>query len=93
MQNNNDDRLWQTAKARANFKRSVFSYLVINTFLWAIWYVTAGRKGINTDLPWPVWPTLGWGLGLAFQYFKAYNGDKDDLAIKEYERLKEEQNR
>lgn len=93
MQNNNDERLWQIAKDRANFKKSVFSYLVVNAFLWAIWYVTAGRHGINTDLPWPVWSMLGWGLGLAFQYFKAYNGRKDDLAIREYERLKEEQNR
>jgi hypothetical protein len=43
-------------------------------------------------MPWPVWPMLGWGLGLAFQYFKAYNGNKNDLALKEFDKLKQQQN-
>jgi hypothetical protein len=31
---------------------------------------------------------LAWGIGLAFQYFNAYHGDKEELADKEYERLR-----
>lgn len=89
---NNDQRLWEIAQARANFKKSLFSYLVVNGFLWAIWYFTLGQRGQNTTMPWPIWPMLGWGLGLAFQYFKAYNGDKNDLALKEFDRLKQQQN-
>jgi hypothetical protein len=34
---------------------------------------------------------LGWGLGLAFHYFNAYNGDTEALAQKEYDKLKKEQ--
>ncbi len=33
---------------------------------------------------------LGWGLGLVFQYFAAYGGNKQTLADKEYEKLKKE---
>ena len=38
-----------------------------------------------------VWPMIGWGIGLAFQYLDAYGGNKTDLVQKEYERLKNKQ--
>jgi hypothetical protein len=34
---------------------------------------------------------LGWGVGLGFQYFDAYNGSRQDIAEQEYERLKRDQ--
>jgi hypothetical protein len=89
-ENLNDERLWKIAKARATFKKSIFSYLVVGAFLWAIWWFTRGRY--NEDAyPWPIWPMLGWGIGLAFQYFNAYNGTKEDLQLKEFKKLKEEE--
>ena len=60
-------------------------------FLWGIWWFTIGKDQGFNGYPWPIWPMLGWGLGLAFQYFKAYNGDAEDLAQKEYDKLKKEQ--
>lgn len=91
MDNNlNDEQLWQIAKKRAAFKKSFFSFLVVTAFLWAIWWISRGRY--NQDAyPWPIWPMLGWGIGLAFQYFKAYNGDTQEIASKEFKKLKEEQ--
>ncbi len=86
-----DDRLWRTARRRAAFRKNLFSYIIISTFLWAVWWFTIGNKDGFSGYPWPVWVMLGWGLGLAMQFFKAYNGDKQDLAEKEYERLKKEQ--
>ncbi len=94
MEQQKDERLWRIAKERAGFKRNLFSFIVVNLFLWAIWWFTSGadymedRRGI----PWPSWVMLGWGLGLAFHYFRAYQGNKSDIAIQEYERLKQEQN-
>ncbi len=85
-----DERLWRTAKRRAEFKRSLFSYIVVVCFMWGVWWFTMGRSQGFNGYPWPIWIMLGWGLGLAFQFFKAYNGDKDDLAQQEYERLKKE---
>ena len=85
-----DDRLWRTAQRRAEFKKSVFSYIIVNTFLWGVWWFTTGRQQGFNGYPWPIWVMLGWGLGLGMQYFKAYNGDKDSLIEQEYEKLKRE---
>ena len=88
MDEQRDEKLWQMAKKRADFQRSLVSYFVVNAFLWAIWYFTSGRHGYNTGIPWPIWPMLGWGVGMIFQYLNAYGGSKNDLVEKEYEKLK-----
>ncbi len=88
MEPQRDEQLWEIAKKRAAFQRSLVSYFVINGLLWFIWWFTAGRRGINLEMPWPVWSALGWGIGLLFQYLNAYGGGKQDLVEKEYEKLK-----
>ena len=88
MEQQRDEQLWQQAKKRAGFQRSLASYFVVNTFLWLIWWFTSGKNGYNRDLPWPIWSMLGWGMGLLFQYLNAYGGSKHDLVEKEYEKLK-----
>lgn len=86
-----DERLWKIAKKRAAFKKHCASYVGVNLFLWAMWYFT---KGMHYDtlfehgMPWPAWCSLGWGLGLFFNFADAYLINKDDGAEKEYERLK-----
>lgn len=86
-----DEKLWRIAKKRADFKKSLFTYLVVIAFLWAIWWFTTGRHTGFQSYPWPVWVMLGWGVGLGFQYFEAYNGNKQDLIEDEYEKLKRQQ--
>ena len=88
-----DEQLWRIAKKRAAFKRHLASYIIVNGFLWALWYITAGHYGewdrSNILTAWPIWSTLGWGIGLAFNYASAYhNIDKEDSVQKEYDRLK-----
>ena len=85
MEEQKDQKLWKLAKKRADFQRSLASYFIVNGFLWALWWFTDND---HEGLPWPVWPMLGWGLGLIFQYLNAYGGSKDDLAEKEYQKLK-----
>jgi hypothetical protein len=36
---------------------------------------------------------LGWGIGLAMQYYEAYHSDKSDMAEREYEKLKRREGR
>lgn len=91
MEQERDERLWQLARKRAGFQRSLVSYFVVNAFLWALWWFTAGRRGFNTGTPWPLWVMLGWGMGLIFQYLDAYGGSKKDLVEKEYDKLKKQQ--
>ena len=86
-----DPKLWQIAKSRAQFRKNIFTYMVICLFLWAIWWFTQGRHTGITGYPWPLWVMLGWGVNLAFQYFNAYLGNKDSLTEEEYEKLKKQQ--
>jgi hypothetical protein len=89
------DPLWKLAQKRARFKSHLTAYVLVNLFLWAIWWFTMGYRGISSGpVAWPVWVLLGWGLGLAFQYFDAY-GDMDQKSAtqKEYERLKKQEER
>ena len=90
---NKDERLWQMAKKRAGFKRHLYTYIIMNSFFWILWLVTSGRQHQHDHigLPWPVWPMLGWGIGLAFNYFDAYHKAGNSLEEREYDRLKNKQ--
>jgi hypothetical protein len=58
--------------------------------LWVIWWFTQGSEIGLSHLAavWPFWVMLGWGVGLAFQFFNAYGASKKDLIEREYEKLK-----
>ena len=95
MENSNDHRgpakdphLWEIAQRRASFKTHLATYIVVNLFLWAIWYFTADEVTIRINrMPWPIWSTLGWGVGLVFHYLGAYVFPKQNSAEREYEKL------
>lgn len=86
-QNIKDNDLWITAKRRAGFKISAFFYVAVNSVLVAIWFFSLDT---NTYF-WPKWPLLGWGIGIATQYFHAYHGNEIFSVQKEYEKLKTRQ--
>ena len=83
-----DQQMWLLAKRRAKFKRSLSSYALVIPFLWAIWYLTMPELSRYERFPWPIWPMLGWGLGLGIQYAKAYVFEVDSLEQREYDKLK-----
>jgi hypothetical protein len=90
MSDTKDQQLWRLARNRANFRRNLYSYIVVNTFLWLIWWFTTGKITGFNGYPWPVWVMFGWGVSIAFQYYKGYKGAKD-LEDDEYEKLKRQQ--
>ena len=81
-----DNELWQLAQRRASFKRHLFTYLIMSAFFWLIWYFT-GSRTYNNGMPWPVWPMLGWGIGVTFHFFNAYIAPKSNTTQSEYEKL------
>lgn len=87
-----DPQLWDIARRRAAFKRHLITYLILNAFFWALWFVTGDRNVGYRGLPWPVWPALGWGIGLAFHYFGAYVTDGHSEIEKEYTKLQNKKN-
>jgi hypothetical protein len=86
-----DQQLWQLARMRAKFKRSLGSYSLVIPFLWVIWYLTMPVEAKKYHIPWPIWPMLGWGLGLTIQYLKAYHTLGESLEQSEYDKLKAKQ--
>jgi 2TM domain len=79
-----DAKLWQQAKARAEFKTHLSIYVIVNAMLWAIWFFTGG---VHTH-PWPIYPTCIWGVGIISNYFSAYRFGS--LAEREYKKLQKE---
>ena len=83
-----DQQLWQLARMRAKFKRGLGSYSLVIPFLWVIWYLTMPVEAKKYHIPWPIWPMLGWGLGLGIQYVNAYVIEVGSLEQREYDKLK-----
>lgn len=86
-----DPQLWQLAKRRSSFKGHFATYVIIIASFWAIWFFSGGNS--YSGLPWPVWPTFGWGIGIAFHYIGAYASPKYDATEKEYEKLIQQKNK
>ena len=83
-----DPQLWEIAKRRTSFKTHLGTYIVVNGFLWAIWFFITSDNNVYTPrFPWPMWSTLGWGIGLLFHYLGAYVYPKQNSVEKEYEKL------
>lgn len=93
MEDQRDEQLWRIAQKRAQFRRKLYSYVVINIFLWLVWWFTTGNKGNFHGFPWPLWVMIAWSIGLALRYYEAYHGSKSDLAEQEYEKLKRREGR
>jgi hypothetical protein len=83
-----DHDLWQLAKKRVKFKKHLITYLIVNVFLWLLWL--SFESNDYSTIPWPLFPTLGWGIGLAFEYAGTY-WLRDKFSVQmEYERLKKD---
>ena len=83
-----DPQLWYIAQKRVSFKYHLASYIVINAFFWVLWYFS-GRHESHEGSPWPIWPTIGWGIGLFFHWMGAYVFPAEDTVEKEYDKLKQ----
>jgi cytochrome c oxidase assembly factor CtaG len=89
-----DQRLWQIAKARTRFQGHLVTYLIVNAGLWVLWAVTTWplERHNHSELPWPIWSTLFWGIGLVLQGFAAYSPlNRGERTQREYERLLNQQ--
>jgi hypothetical protein len=61
------------ARARADFLRHLFTYLWVNGLLVVIWALTNFGGYF-----WPIWPMLGWGVGLGAHGFAAFGPRADE---------------
>ena len=84
--NSRDPQVWEIAQRRVSFKYHLVSYIIVNAFLWIVWAMS-GSTNDHNGLPWAIWPTLGWGLGLFFEFLGACVFPKQNAVEKEYEKL------
>ena len=68
-----EQRQWAIRRIQAKrlFWGHLAVYLAVNTALIIIWAMTSG------EYFWPVWPMLGWGLGVAAHASSVYFGPSE----------------
>lgn len=54
-------------KAKRDFRGRVVVYLAVNALLVVIWALS------GAGFFWPIWPILGWGIGLALNAWTVYS--------------------
>ena len=61
----------------------LLAYVLVNTMLVVIWYVT------GADFFWPIFPILGWGIGVVFHVWDVMSPGVDERQIQaEMDRLR-----
>lgn len=65
-----EQRIVEQAKRKVGFKIHFTIFIILIPANWIIWYFT------DRHYLWPVWPLLGWGLGIFFHYIGVYHADK-----------------
>ena len=84
-----DPQLWRLARQRAKFQAGLLTFLLVNAMLWAVWAFT-GQE--SNPIPWPLWVTFFWGIGVVIRGLKAYGGlSWADRSEREYEKLVRQQ--
>ena len=64
------DQAVRSVKKRRDFQTHAFAYLTMNVLVWGVWFLIGATSG--SWFPWPVFVTLGWGIGLAFNAWDVY---------------------
>jgi len=77
-------RAVQSLKKKSDFRNHVLAYLVVNAAIVVIWAMT------GSGFFWPVFPILGWGIGVIFHARDVYGGQEitEDDIRREMERLR-----
>ena len=64
-------------KAKREFWQHVVIYVLVNALLVAVWAVTNDGSHF-----WPMWPLLGWGIGLAMHAWDTFQKPISDEAVR-----------
>jgi 2TM domain len=74
----------QRLRKKRDFKTHLLMYVAVNAFLVAIWAVT------SAGFFWPIFPILGWGIGLVANAWDVYGRKpiSEDEIRRETDRLR-----
>jgi|SRR5664279_1066311 len=74
------DRAIKNLKKRRDFFAHLLVYLMVNGFLIVIWMVTS-----PAGFFWPIFPMVGWGIGVVMNAWDVWRGDEFDASKIEQE--------
>jgi hypothetical protein len=76
------ERALERIEKKREFEAHLLAYLFVNSFLVVIWAVT------GAGFFWPVFPILGWGIGVFFHGWDTFRGEpSEDRIRREIDRL------
>jgi hypothetical protein len=75
----------QQLRKKRELQSHLLAYVMVNLFLTGIWFFT-GADGFF----WPVFPILGWGIGIAFHVWDVYAPERftEERIQREIQRLR-----
>ena len=78
------DQALERIERKREFHAHLLAYVLVNTMLVGIWAVT------GAGFFWPIFPLLGWGIGIGFHAWDAYRiGEPSEQQIqREIEHLR-----
>jgi 2TM domain len=74
-----EQEIIEKTKRIIGFRIHLAVYILVLPVNWVIWYFS------NITYIWPIWPTLGWSLGMLFHWLGAFHIDKFFHRTKAYE--------
>jgi uncharacterized membrane protein (DUF485 family) len=77
---------FEQLKKKRDFRTHLLAYVLVNAFFWLIWGVILTAAD-GTWFPWPLFPLVGWGIGLTFHYIYGYR--RAEVPIRERQRAVE----
>ncbi len=78
----NKETARKIAENRYGFRWHVIIYIIVNTVLFGIWYLTG-----TIDFLWPLIPAVFWALGFIAHYMSAYRNISGGWIEKETEKI------
>ena len=80
-------RALQRIRKKGEFRSHLTSYVLVNAALVVIWALTNAGGYF-----WPIWPILGWGVGIGFHAWETYGqrseGPTEDQIQREMDKLR-----
>jgi len=67
-------------KKRRDLHTHAFAYVTVNVLVWGVWAIIGATS--HSWFPWPLWLTLGWGIGLAFNAWDVYRQPMSEERIR-----------
>ena len=60
----------RSLRRKRDFRGHIVAFLIVLGAFWVVWAVMAVQ--LDAWFPWPVFPTVGWGIGLALHAWSVY---------------------